>query len=189
MRDLIEKLIKEDELDDVLKPIDPEKYSELQKKKIERKLAEGGCTQNKDGTWDCKYDVPLHHMNLTKLPVKFGRVEKDFYCDYNELTTLKGSPKYVGGSFDCRSNKLTSLVGGPEVVAGNRMDCNDNQLDTLEGFPKLVRDILLQNNKLTTLEGIGKVVGAIYVAGNPVSIQDLLKTIGLNTTQTRLKSD
>jgi hypothetical protein len=41
-------------------------------------------------------------------------VGKDFYCSYNKLTNLSGSPREVSGDFICSDNKLTSLVGSPE---------------------------------------------------------------------------
>jgi hypothetical protein len=47
-------------------------------------------------------------MNLTEIPVKFGRVEGYFYCIDNNLTTLKNYPDSIGGSyFRFDNNPLT----------------------------------------------------------------------------------
>jgi len=36
----------------------------------------------------------------------------------NALTSLEGSPKFVGRDFDCRDNKLKSTKGKPEFIGG-----------------------------------------------------------------------
>src|SRR5690606_23516018 len=50
-----------------------------------------------------------------------------FYCGYNQLTSLEGSPNSVGGDFYCKNNQLTSLEGGPNSVGGD-FDCSYNQI-------------------------------------------------------------
>ena len=57
-------------------------------------------TINDDGTVDVDNQVYLVGNALTKLPLKFGNVSGYFNCSNNELTTLEGSPKSVGGYFD-----------------------------------------------------------------------------------------
>jgi hypothetical protein len=74
---------------------------------------------------------------MTKLPVKFGKVSGDFWCDYNKLTTLEGCPNYVGDSFVCSANNLTTLEYCPNYVGGI-FNCFGNNLTTLEGCPKYV---------------------------------------------------
>ena len=48
-----------------------------------------------------------------------------FDCSNNNLTSLEGAPKEVGGDFDCSDNKLISLEGAPKEVGGG-FDCYDN---------------------------------------------------------------
>jgi hypothetical protein len=63
------------------------------------------------GTFDCS------SQGLKSLyGIKFGTVEGNFYCYYNELTTLEGAPQTVGGSFYCENNQLISLTGAPQTV-------------------------------------------------------------------------
>jgi hypothetical protein len=64
---------------------------------------------NVDGTVDVDGDVNLNNKKLKELPIKFGKVTGDFDCFDNNLTTLKGGPKEVGGGFFCSYNKLTTL--------------------------------------------------------------------------------
>jgi hypothetical protein len=105
------------------------------------------------GTFDCS------SQGLKSLyGIKFGTVEGNFYCYYNELTTLEGAPQTVGGSFYCENNQLISLTGAPQTVKGDFW-CERNLLTTLEGAPQTVEgDFYCYSNKLTTLEGAPETV-------------------------------
>lgn len=41
-----------------------------------------------------------------------------FLCHYNNLTSLKGSPKCVGGDYCCYYNCFRTLEGLPEYIGG-----------------------------------------------------------------------
>ena len=84
-------------------------------------------TINPDGSIDVDGDVNLWNFGLTELPLIFNRVTGYFLCDDNKLTSLKGSPRWIGGYFDCRYNRLTSLEFSPEYV-GSDFWCNNNKL-------------------------------------------------------------
>ena len=84
-------------------------------------------TINDDGTIDVNGIVNLDNIKLTELPLTFNKVSGDFFCRFNQLTTLKGSPRWVGGSFYCNYNQLTSLEFSPDYVGGN-FYCNGNDL-------------------------------------------------------------
>lgn len=72
----------------------------------------------------------------------------------NELTSLEGSPKTVGGDFNFNSTKVTSLIGGPEEVGGN-FDGDFTPLVNLVGSPRIVGGMLkLSETDLTSLEGL-----------------------------------
>ena len=92
-------------------------------------------TINSDGSIDV--DGSLNWKKLDKLPVKFNRVSRHFYCQYNQLISLEGAPKIVEGDFYCSRNQLTSLKGSPKWV-GRNFYCNNNKLTSLEGAPKWV---------------------------------------------------
>ena len=103
-------------------------------------------TINSDGSVDVDGDVSLSSMELTKLPLKFGRVSGNFKCRHNKLTTLEGAPESVGGTFDCSDNQLTTLEGAPREV-GRDFYCDNNKLTTLEGAPREVGDVFdCENN-------------------------------------------
>jgi hypothetical protein len=82
---------------------------------------------NDDGSIDVAGDVDLSLENLTEFPLRFNRVDGDFRCSNNDLTSLKGCPRWIGGNFDCDDNKLPSLEFSPEYVGGY-FNCETNQL-------------------------------------------------------------
>lgn len=126
-------------------------------------------TINSDGSVDVDGEVNLSEMGLKKLPIKFGKVTGNFYCDYNKLTSLDGAPKEVGENFNCDVNQLTSLRGAPKEI-GASFYCNYNQLVTLRGAPKEVAgNFYCNHNQLITLEGSPKELGHFFSCeGNPI---------------------
>jgi len=123
-----------------------------------------------NGLVDVDASVNLSYIGLLKLPLQFGKVTGNFYCDSNKLTSLEGAPKTVEGNFYCDSNKLTSLEGAPKTVEGN-FNCVNNQLTSLEGAPKCVEgNFYCDSNKLTSLEGAPKCVeGNFYCYNNQLT--------------------
>ena len=91
-------------------------------------------TINADGTIDIDGIVSIELSVITTLPFRFGRVTGSFYCSYNYLTSLEGSPVWVGGDFYCQQNCLTTLQYAPEYVGGNFI-CAANKLTSLEHMP------------------------------------------------------
>jgi hypothetical protein len=57
-------------------------------------------------------DMDISNRSLTSLPdLSRVEIEGSFYCNGNQLTSLKGAPKQVGKHFNCMSNLLISLDG------------------------------------------------------------------------------
>ena len=114
-------------------------------------------TINPDGSIDVAGDVDLSLEKLTELPLRFNKVTGWFDCGRNNLTSLKGCPRWIGGGFSCRSNNLTSLEFSPDYVGGG-FDCinnklTDNYCDTEIGsgfYTSLKQDgLILQGDKAT----------------------------------------
>jgi hypothetical protein len=79
----------------------------------------GTWSVNSQGLVDVQGNVLCYREGLEDfLGIKFGKVSEDFNCWDNQLRTLEGSPREVGGHFDCSDNQLISLEGGPEVILG-----------------------------------------------------------------------
>jgi hypothetical protein len=105
-------------------------------------------------------NVDLSCKNLTELPDLSEVVVKGYFsCSNNQLTSLEGAPKEVGGSFWCYGNILTSLKGAPKEVGVN-FDCHVNRLTSLDGAPQTVGGSFnCSHNQLTSLEGAPEEVG------------------------------
>ena len=65
---------------------------------------------NPDGSIDVEGDVVIL-IFTNELPIKFNKVSGNFYCSYNNLSTLKNFPNEVGGETFLYGNPLKSLDG------------------------------------------------------------------------------
>jgi hypothetical protein len=114
-------------------------------------------TINPDGTIDVNGDVDLYGFDLNELPLNFNKVTGYFNCGGNNLTSLKGCPRWVGGYFTCSRNKLTSLEFSPDYVgyffSCEYNDLTDNYCDTEIGggfYTTFEQDgLIFQDNKAT----------------------------------------
>ena len=119
-------------------------------------------TINDDGSIDVNGDVDLYGKGFKKLPLKFNRVEGNFCIESCGLTTLEGSPKYVGGDFTASNNKLKTLVGAPEIVNGSFYG-SLNKITNLIGAPiKVGSYFSVPMCNLTSLEGSPEYVGDLF---------------------------
>ena len=84
-------------------------------------------TINGDGSIDVNGDVDLYNKGFVELPLTFNKVTGCFDCGYNNLTTLEGCPRWVGGFFYCSRNRLSSLEFSPDYV-GDYFECTGNDL-------------------------------------------------------------
>jgi hypothetical protein len=74
------------------------------------------------------------HRPIQVIPLKFRKVNNHFQCSYNNLTSLFGSPEYVGGSFSCQNNNLISLEYLPNWIGGD-IYCEYNKICSFKGIP------------------------------------------------------
>ncbi len=93
------------------------------KNRLEQKFAKEFNLVYNDETkrWDSKGAINLSGIGLTRLPIKFGEISGHFYCNYNKLTSLKGSPN-SSNAFYCDHNNLTNLEDCPQIINGARVD-------------------------------------------------------------------
>ena len=105
-------------------------------------------TINDDGSIDVDGPVSLNSCGLTKLPLRFRNVTGYFDCSYNQLTSLEGSPEYVGANFWCNENQLTNLEGAPKSVNAY-FTCSYNKITSLEGAPKSVGSFSCEGNPIS----------------------------------------
>ena len=124
---------------------------------------------SEDGTSvNCSSSIVIYDGMLIngKFPFPFGTVIGHFNCsECEELISLEGAPKEVGGSFCCSNcPNLTSLVGAPEEVGGSFSCNNCPKLTSLEGAPEKVgRNFSCQKTSIKSLEGAPINVGGNFI--------------------------
>jgi hypothetical protein len=151
----------QDDTDDLIRGLEalahPEKVIELEL----RDRAVNGVIEG---------DVIIREKFLFQLPNISDLVVTGYFdCYNNQLTSLQGAPREVGGSFWCQRNQLTSLQGAPRKVGGS-FDCHRNDLTSLQGAPsKVGRSFYCSRNQLTSLQGAPREVGGGFdCSDNPV---------------------
>ena len=143
----------------------------------------GKISVDSNGLVSCTGHIRIF-KKVNVLPVKFSRVDGNFFCNNIQLSTLEGAPATVGGDFVCSNNRLTSLEHSPTTVVGffwcnvNKLktlehaptsiggsfQCDFNQLKTLEHAPASVRgSFSCEFNQLTTLQGAPTSVGGSFM--------------------------
>ena len=145
---------------------------------------------NNDGVLQNLSDLPnnteipsicFRKYNITQLPrLSHLKITGDFVILDSNLTTLKGSPRYVDGAVSVRNNKLSTLKQGPKYV-GKGYYCDYNELVNLEGAPEKVKEsFICYYNKLTSLKGSpGKIGGVFDCCNNKLtSLADAPKEVG-----------
>lgn len=87
---------------------------------------------NPDNSIDLTANANYISFSLEKFPIKIRKVDGNFI--YNvDVTTLKGCPEIINGSFYCANSNLTSLDYGPKIVRD--ICCDNNNITSLKGFP------------------------------------------------------
>jgi len=116
-----------------------ESFDESKIRRICKRYGMTNYTINPDGSIDVDGVVNLSVEGLTKLPLKFNKINGDFWCDNNEITSLEGSPIEVNNGFYCYSNKLTSFKYTSKIIRGT-FNCEWNNIKTFEYFPSYVKN-------------------------------------------------
>lgn len=109
---------------------------------------------NDDLSVDVENWINLQYKKIKYLPIKFDEVTGGFDIRDNNLTSLKGCPKFVGSDFDFRNNQITNLEYSPKIVKGNFW-CNNNPITSLKNHPeKIGGKLWCKCEVLTTLCGL-----------------------------------
>ena len=127
-----------------------------------------------------------------KLAIKFANVTGDFNCNNEKITSLVGSPEYVGGDFNCSKTKITSLEGAPKEVRGS-FSCTETKITSLEGAPnKVGMDFDCFYTNITSLKGAPKEVGGGFscASTNITSLEGAPNKVGkgFNCYSTKITS-
>lgn len=133
---------------------------------------------NEDLTVDVIGSTFLDRKNLTYFPVQFGTIGGNFYCQFNQLTSLEGAPHTVYGMFNCIGNQLTTLEFSPTKVNGD-FRCSDNPLSSLEyATPEVKENFECLNCPLVSTFGLEKInIGKNFIHGWNMDTFDKISSI------------
>ena len=99
-------------------------------------------TINSSGVVDVNNDVIISFKKLTHIPIQFGKVNGDFNCNNNELSSLKGAPQYIGGNFWFYKNQIKILSTETKIMyVGKEVDFEINPLTSLSGIHKIFKHV------------------------------------------------
>ena len=100
-------------------------------------LALNSISLDSENRVDISGDIDLHRLfgrrSHKTLPLVFGKITGNFQAVDLGLTTLEGSPYWVGKAFSVKNNNLTTLTGGPDYV-GTYYLVTKNPLENLDGL-------------------------------------------------------
>lgn len=133
-------------------------------------------------------DVSLSNKDLVAIEVQFNIIRGSFYCCYNNLTSLKGCPKWTTGVYLVAHNKLKSLEHAPLMV-GESFYVSNNELTSLSGAPKKIKGSFCCNyNQLQEIQlvQLPDIKGYIYLQNNP-KLGTLQKITDINEIREVLK--
>lgn len=99
--------------------------------------------------------------------IKFGKVTGSFSCSGCGLTSLRGTPDYVGGNFDCSCNYLTTLKNGPKEVKGAYYADFNNLKNILvsHNLPEKLQVLNIEHNiNLKNISGLYNInIDSLYI--------------------------
>lgn len=105
-------------------------------------------------------------------------IKGDYYCNNNNIQSLKGVTRDIPGIFDCSNNQLISLEFGL-VSVENAFKCSFNKLKSLQGLPRSLGDcIIVSTNDIQQIKREDFPDGFkadIWIHNNPA--------LGLNNTR------
>lgn len=109
--------------------------------------------------------VDLSQKYLENISIKFGKVEGNFYCSYNELKTFQGFPDEISGSLHVDHNKIAQIDYLPRV--GESINLSFNRIKKLNNIPCIVNgNFYINNNKISNLSGCPKTVKGSFSCTN-----------------------
>lgn len=106
---------------------------------------------NDDLTIDVNRTVDFSDREMKNFPdyIQFNKIKGSFRITDNEFTSLRGCPKRVEHDFDCDWNKLTSLEYAPEYVGSTSYVSIGNNIPIKEliDFKKKIEKVVYDEDK------------------------------------------
>jgi len=147
---------------------------------IEKKLdiSRNYVTFRNDGAVDIDAMVDFHGLKMDKLPFKFGKVTNNFIVNDSKLKTLENFPDEVEGNLNLKGNDITSLKGCPKIVGGSLFIGACDRLTSLEGISEELGALNIRRCRgLKSLHNIHKYIKKFNYTANIVNKDVLGGTI------------
>lgn len=132
----------------------------------------------RDGVVDVDYLVDFHSLKMDKLPFKFGKVKNNFIVNDSKLKTLDNFPDEVEGNLNLKGNDITSLKGCPKIVGGTLFIGACDKITSLEGISEELGALNIRRCRgLKSLHNIHKYIKKFNYTANVVNQNVLGGTI------------
>lgn len=110
--------------------------NKLKIRRICKKYRIENYTINDDLSIDVNGYVNFLDKGLTKLPLRFNKVSRNFDCSGNKLESFEGFPKEVDGIVHLNRCGIKSLTQLPDVDC-QVINLTNNQIRDFDGFEKI----------------------------------------------------
>ncbi len=125
----------------------------------------------------------------TKAFLDGDRWTDNFIANGEDISTLKGSPKYIAGDFNVNGNNLTDFVGGPKCVRGDFLAAS-NRLEDLKDIhkhlPWIDGKLIVASNRITShVLGVFLIRGLRRVEGSEVLFKGWDDIVNEHLTEVR----
>lgn len=131
-------------------------------------------------TGDFKAFEVTQLVSMKNFPNDVGKSCTVYGCE--QLTSLEGAPKHVGGNFSCQKTPIKSLEGAP-INVGRNFICDEvDYLESLEGAPKHVGGTFSCSKcpSLTSLDGLPTTIGGDLCCGEKFKGKEIPKNTIVN---------
>ena len=111
-------------------------------------------------------DLDISDKGLTSLEGCYKKVEGNFYCSYNKITSFKYCPD-IEGDFSCHNNKITSFEFCPDVEGD--FNCAYNEITSFKFCPDINGDFYCSYNQITSFKYCPDIKGNFYCYDNKIT--------------------
>ena len=102
------------------------------------------------GSFYCHGFQHLDNISKGYQGLRFGKIEGDFVASNIGLTSLEGSPKWIGKEFIVSHNPIKDLNYCPEYIGGN-FDFSNCEISSLKGIIKVGKSLICYGNRISVL--------------------------------------
>jgi len=100
------------------------------------------------GSFYCHGFQPLDNISKGYQGLRFGKIEGDFVASNIGITSLDGSPRWIGKEFIVSHNPIKDLNYSPDYIGGN-FDFSNCEISSLVGIKEVGKSLLCYGNPIS----------------------------------------